>query len=212
VSQTPRSDLYRHFTVGGPGETLEEARENALKMFSEVIQVQITSTLQDYTSVSYNDVTRTIFEKSDSWVRTESNTVVVGIREDERWFDRINKRWWVLASISIEDLKESVIATAEELQRKEKVIKENSLVAKNIIDTVLEIIPDEMISERIESITEAMYSIIKLEFSDELFFESDGRQFHVIEYLDNLLRKHLNSIQIEAEEERIVFGSFRINK
>ena len=212
VSHTPNSNSSVIVAVGGPGGSLKEARLDALKQLSGIINTQVSTSISNYTAISYNEISREIEEKSSSWVESESDSIVIGIHEDERWFDKKTDSWWVLVSISKVDLKKSIQATAEELTRKKDKIRKNSLIAQDLIDSMLVNILDRPVSYQLHAISDALHTIHKLEFSEEIFFEVDLGYQHAISFLESLIKQMIASISLHSDKEYIVLYPHEVSR
>ncbi len=199
--ETPMAFKNIVYAVGGPSETLQKARVIALQKVSAQINTQVSSIKSDYSAVTYNAIKREIDEQSQSWVESKSNSIIIGIQENERWYESSTDKWWVLISINKDDLQKSIKATADELIRKKRQIEINSIIAANVLNSLGNEKDSANLAEQLAILSDAYRLISKLEFKYELIGEVQGHDQLLLPYVESLIQRYVSSLQLTINPE-----------
>ncbi len=192
------------YAVGGPSVTLEEARNLAMKTISSYVNTEVSSYYGSYSSAYFDEITRTIAEKNSSWISSKSSSIIVGLQEIERWFDKTEDKWWVLLRIEKTDFEKSIRATAEEVIRKREKVEKNSSLAVTIIEQLLHDFSKYNFQERLYSSLECYQTISSFEFSDLLTGEINGSLRRLLLFVESLIYEIIATIDLTIDNQPIL--------
>ena len=208
VRYTPEDSQGIRYFVGGPSNSLEDARFIALQEISGILHTQITSVSKKYVEVTYDELSRKVNDDFSQWIENESTSVLSGVRVDERWFDGDKEKWWILASVSEEDLSASFVKTADRIAEFNKEKKQQ----ENIIISMLEPYVKKQHSSLAENLTilfEVYSYIDDLVFGSELIMIDGINTIHVKSFLENEINRLIDSLKIK---KIIYYGEIIINE
>ncbi len=192
------------YAVGGPSTSLEESRGLAMKSISSYVNTEVSSYYGSYSAAYFDDIKRTIAEKNSSWISSKSNSIIVGLKEIERWFDKTNDKWWVLLRIDKVDFEKSVKATADEVIRKRNLIEKNSKLAISIIERLLLDLTEYNFEQRLYSILECYQTISSFEYAGQLVGKIDGSSRLLLSFLENLANENIATISLTLENQPLI--------
>ncbi|NCB97848.1 MAG: hypothetical protein EOM36_05775 [Bacteroidia bacterium] len=201
--KTPKESTNVLYAIGGPSVTLEEARGLAIKTISTYINTEIVSSYGSYSAVFFNDIKRTIEEKRDAWVSSKSSSIVLGLQEVERWFDRREDQWWVLLQIKKDDFEKSIKATADEVMRKREQIDKNSNLAVPIIEQLLAEYSTYDYQKRLYSTLECYQTISGFEFAEELMGSVSGAVRPLLTFTESLVNETITLVSLSTVDSPI---------
>lgn len=210
ISYTPHDDSRTFFTVGGPSDTLIEARLLATQEMAGRLN-QFVSALTTYNStVSYDEINRLVQEDVQSWALSDSRAVISGLEIQERWYNQKTKKWWVLASISEDEFISSYKKTLDMIALKEAEKPQHLSVLKEMLTPYVRRQWQNLSTSTSEDLIFLSTAYAYLQdniFSSPKIVEIDGRPIELESYLEIQLQNILDTISIKLPSNQIIIQS-----
>lgn len=212
ISKTPTNKDNEVYMVGGPEPSLKEARSDVLRGFSSMLNTQVSLFLKEFSSLTFDELKREVEEKSEEWVRAKSNSVLIGIREIERYKESSTGNWWVLAKINMDDIKKSIKATSEELVRKKNQISRNSEIVVDFLNSIEKKRNSCTFVELLRLYSDAYKMINQMEFAKELMGEVDGSKQYLMPYIESSFQSLVSQLQLDVDFNSAVLYKNAVEK
>lgn len=186
----------RTFVIGGPADSLEEAKVLTYREISRFVAASVQSVSASYTSISSDNLLTAVKEQFTRSVAVDSSSVLVGLEFTERWQDPKSGEWWVLASVTEEALSEGIEKTAEKLTEKEAVMKAYAADIEVILSDLAES-KNLKLRDKLEILSRAQQALMSSEFPNQLKAKIEGSRILVQPFLLQAFREVLDTVSVQ---------------
>lgn len=201
IFTTPSENSSVIYVVGGPGQTLKQAQQDALSKMSSMISTRVSSEDSSYSKsiveAIQTEITREVQDRFFSSSTAASDSLVSGISETERWQDTKSGNWWSLMIIDKDDFSSSIRQSSQEYERRNRLVKQYSLEATRIIVASLERNEGLSIAEQLQNLVGILKLTNQYEYSSNLSGMVDGVERLLVDYLTQQIIKTSALIAIQ---------------
>lgn len=201
IHHTPDGDDSIQYVVGGPAQSPAEARLMIGQELAERMYQTVTAQTALRSSASIDDLSDFVHEQLQTWVEITADAVIAGVETRQRYQDPRSHEWWILASISNQQLIDSYQNTIDSRMKKEAEKEQHLATLKAMILPYYlrrEPNPPSTVMDDFKLLASAFDYLNEHVISSPKNIEIDGRTVELDTYLKRELATVLDGITIEV--------------